>query len=96
MEQNQLPERWQGKLKTYLSERHGTAGSRPLATDFRYSLKINFADGSFAYFQYAFYLLDREAGEVAVLTEHCGYHVFPLGGTHLELLESRHTDVGTS
>jgi len=52
-------------------------------------------DRLLSFFHYAFYLLDEELNEVAVFTEHCGYHIFPLFGTHLTLLESKWSDVGT-
>ena len=74
-----------------MREKYGEERSGLSATDFssKQTLKINFRDGSFAFFRYAFYLLDRELKEVAVFTEHCGYHIYPLDGTHLELLESK-------
>ncbi len=96
MKHNDLPERWAEKLKAHLRDELGADRDYLSATDFSgQSLKINFQDGSSAFFRYAFYLLDREFNEVAVFTEHCGYHIFPLYGTHLELLESKWTDVGT-
>jgi hypothetical protein len=96
MKHNDLPERWAKKLKAHLSDELGADRDHLSAMDFSsQSLKINFQDGSSAFFRYAFYLLDRELNEVAVFTEHCGYHIFPLYGTHLELLESKWTDVGT-
>jgi hypothetical protein len=90
-----LPERWAGRLKAYLLEELGVKRENLSAEDFHHSLKINFEDGSYAFFGYAFYLLDQELNEVAVFTEHCGYHIFPLLGTSLELFESKWTDVGT-
>ena len=95
MKRNDLPERWANKLKSYISEKFGEDRQELTATDFHFNLKINFEDGSFAFFQYAFYILDQDNNEVAVFTEHCGYHIFPLYGTKLELLESKWTDVGT-
>jgi hypothetical protein len=96
MRQDDLPERWARKLEAYLRENRGSDRGHLLAPDFgNQSLKMNFPDGSFVFFRFAFYLLDRESNEVAVFTEHCGYHVFPLHGSQLELLESKWTDVGT-
>jgi hypothetical protein len=95
MKRNDLPERWADKLKSYICEKLGEDRQELTATDFRFNLKINFEDGSFAFFQYAFYILDQDNNEVAVFTEHCGYHIFPLYGAKLELLESKWTDVGT-
>jgi hypothetical protein len=50
---------------------------------------LRFGDGSFALFKYAFYLLDRAQDELAVFTEHCGYHIFNLSCTDVEILESK-------
>ena len=41
-------------------------------------VRLRFDDGSEASFKYAFFVEDRERKELAVFTEHCGYHVFPL------------------
>lgn len=94
MKHNELPQRWATKLKVYLREEIGADKDTLSATDFPYNLKIDFEDGSSAFFRYAFYLLDNEAHEVAVFTEHCGYHIFPLGGTQIEIFESKWTEVG--
>jgi hypothetical protein len=64
------------------------------AGDFRSHVLLRFPDGSFVFLRYAFYLLDREADQVTVFSEHCGYHVFPLGEVELELLASEWSDVG--
>ena len=95
MKRSELPERWVTKLTSHIREQLGQDRRELSATDFRYHLKINFEDGSFAFFQYAFYILDQDNNEVAIFTEHCGCHIFPLYGTKLELLESKWTDVGT-
>ena len=97
MNHDDLPERWAKRLREYLRER-GSERNHLSVPDFgdNQHLKVNFPDGSFAFFQCAFYLLDRELNEVAVFTEHCGYHIFPQEGTQLELLESKWTDVGTA
>ncbi len=53
------------------------------AADFRSTedIELAFPDGSSAYFHSAFYVTDTRHGLLAVFTEHCGYHVFPLHGT---------------
>jgi hypothetical protein len=56
-------------------------------------LRLKFADDSTAFFRYAFALIDEDEEEVAVFTEHCGYHVFPLVDTTIEVLEGD-TDAG--
>jgi hypothetical protein len=50
-----------------------TAGDFPADTE----LAITFPDQSHATFRYAFFLVDPATRQVAVFTEHCGYHVFP-------------------
>ena len=97
MKHNDLPERWAKKLSAYLHDERGSDRDHLSATDFatNQSLMISLPDGSSAFLRYAFYLIDRDLNEVAVFTEHCGYHIFPLYGTHLELLESKRTHVGT-
>jgi hypothetical protein len=52
------------------------------------SVLVCFPDGSHFHFRYAFVIEDKMVGEVAVFTEHCGYHVFPVGDGELELLRS--------
>jgi hypothetical protein len=89
-----LPERWQKKLTLYLKDEFGENRSKLLGSDFRHNVTISFGDGSFAFFRYSFYLIDQDAKEVAVFTEHCGYHIFPLGETQLELMDSQWTDIG--
>lgn len=97
MNHNDLPERWVKKLSAYLRDERESDRDHLSATDFvtNQTLMISLQDGSSAILRYAFYLIDRDLNEVAVFTEHCGYHIFPLYGTHLELLESKRTDVGT-
>lgn len=95
MKHKDLPERWASKLKTYLREELRVNRNNLSAEDFRNSLKISFEDNSYAFFEFAFYLIDRDLNEVAVFTEHCGYHIFPLSGTHLKVYESKWTDDGT-
>ena len=85
MKQRDLPQKWQTKIQDYL-EKSGTKYKELSASDFQNDLKITFADGSNAFFRYAFYWVDKESKEVAVFTEHCGYHIFPLFATKLETL----------
>jgi hypothetical protein len=49
-------------------------------------VRLGFPDGSYAFFRYAFYLRDER--EVAVFTEHCGYHFFPAGELEVEVLKT--------
>jgi hypothetical protein len=41
-------------------------------------LKIEFDDGSYPLFQYAFYIVNKDWKEIAVFTEHNGFHLYPL------------------
>jgi hypothetical protein len=52
------------------------------ARDFpgEYDLCIDFADGSRVEFKYAFYVVREASRQIAVFTEHCGYHLFPAHG----------------
>ena len=89
MNHQDLPSRWAGRLKSYLAEK-GSTFDHLSASDFGVgsNIQISFEDGSYALFKYAFHLTDEESKEIAVFTEHCGYHIFPLSGTTIELLES--------
>jgi hypothetical protein len=51
------------------------------ATDFppNEELKLTFADESSAHFRYAFFVTSNLRRQLAVFTEHCGYHIFPAG-----------------
>jgi hypothetical protein len=40
------------------------------------AVRLGFPDGSFAYFEHAFFIEDPARQLVAVFTEHCGYHLF--------------------
>jgi hypothetical protein len=97
MKHDELPERWVEKLKAYLREKYGTERYGLSAGDFsiRQHLKINFPDGSFVFFRQAFCLHDVNLNEVVVFTEHCGYHIFPLYDTQIEILESTWVEVET-
>jgi hypothetical protein len=68
--QHYLPEHWQQWLKQ----------NGPLSVkDFGCTkVVLRFVDGSWAFFEYAFFAIDQQRSELAVFTEHCGYHVFQL------------------
>jgi hypothetical protein len=70
-----LPPHWQTWLRSY---RPGGLRSG----DFEGALRITFEDESEALFYSAFCALDQQREELAVFTEHCGYHVF--GSAYLE------------
>ncbi len=85
-----VPEAWKPRLSQYLRERRSEDRECLSAVDFPcgQTVFIRFSDGSHARFRYAFAIADEEAGEVAVFTEHCGYHVFPAGEAEVEILQS--------
>jgi hypothetical protein len=85
-----VPDDWKPRLRAYLRQRHGENRERLSASDFtsQQSIIIRFPDGSQVLFRHAFAIRDEAAQEVAVFTEHCGYHVFPLGSAELEIVQS--------
>lgn len=76
-----VPEEWKPRLRAYLYEKYGEERERLSAHDFRCneSVHLQFEDGSYAWFQFAFVIFDERSEECMVFTEHCGYHVFPVG-----------------
>ena len=50
------------------------------------NVKINFGDGSFAEFRYAFTCIREKESQVAIFTEHCGYLEFWLA-PEMEVIE---------
>jgi len=84
------------RLKDYLRKERGSDRDRLSAYDFRdsHNLKIDFEDGSYALFLYALYLVDQELNEMAVFTEHCGYHIFHLPSIRFELVDSKSIKFG--
>ncbi len=82
-----LPEKWQERLEAYALETTDGRFKRLGASHFTDHLKLNFPDGSSVFFFFAFHLTDEDAGELAVFTEHCGYHIFPLFGAEIEIIK---------
>ncbi len=80
MKSEYLPEHWQ----KWLSSR---PKGRLLAEDFSAKIQLHFGDGSYAFFDYAFAVLDVSRQEVAVFTEHCGYHIFSARGLEVTPLD---------
>ncbi len=84
MRQAQLPEHWQqwieerSKDRKYPNELGGPDFNRNTA------VHLWFLDGSSATFTYAFCVSNEAHNELAVFTEHCGYHVFPLNGVNFQ------------
>ena len=87
MKLEDLPKRWQVKLDEHLAKKSNYWD--PLgAEDFpaNTAIKLTFPDGSTAQFNYALLLKAPELKEVALFTEHCGYHIFPQHGLQVEEL----------
>jgi hypothetical protein len=60
MKHDDLPAHWATGLRTYIGEELKNDRGQLSASDFPHVIKINFADGSFAFFHYAFHLPDHE------------------------------------
>ena len=84
-----LSEYWMQRLEQFVLEKSGGKSRRPSATDFSHAVELKFPDGSLARFRFAFHLLDAERNEVAVFTEHCGYHIFPAESVEISTLTDR-------
>lgn len=79
MRYDDLPERWKVKLQQHVATTGGGEFRGLSASDFLSStVAITFEDDSRVEFKYAFVVEAPEFREVAVFTEHCGYHIFPL------------------
>lgn len=84
-----IPEDWKLRLRAYLRERSGEDRDRLSASDFsNQAVIIRFPDTSHVLFQHVFAIPDEAGREVAVFTEHCGYHVFPFVDAELEVIQS--------
>ncbi len=77
-----LPTHWQEWVRRWALENSGGKADRLGAAHFNANgcVKLLFQDGSYALFEHAFYAVDDVRNELAVFTEHCGYHIFPLHG----------------
>jgi hypothetical protein len=83
-----LPERWRIQLQHYTDLKYGAEykfRGQISAGDFAigFAVHIQLNDSSEAFFQNVFFLKAPELKEVAIFTEHCGYHIFPLVDTKL-------------
>ena len=89
MNRADLPERWRERMIQWIREFADDTRSVLDASDFPCShrIQIKFNDGSEAVFRYAILIEEPRFQELAVFTEHCGYHIFPLGGTHVARIE---------
>lgn len=90
-----LPEHWKATIREHVQRTRGEDWDSLSVYDFRSDqhVHIRFPDGSYAFYRYAFFIVNREAQEVGVFTEHCGYFFYPLsalehGGMEIEMLQS--------
>jgi len=86
MKHQDLPERWKLKIIEWLrSSQHEEIRDELNSTDFYENsvAKLKFEDDSYAEFYYPIIIEAPELNEVGVFTEHCGYHIFNLAGTHV-------------
>jgi len=87
MKHDDLPERWKNKIVEYLRKSGETERVKLSTYDFfpNQILEIKFEDDSYVEFRYPLLINAPEFNEVGVFTEHCGYHIFNLGGTYVNM-----------
>ncbi len=85
-----VPDEWKARLRDHLRMTCGEDRDRLSAKDFRadQSVHLQFEDGSFALFRNAFAVLDKAGERCMVFSEHCGYHLFPVGASGVQVLRS--------
>lgn len=90
MKHEDLPQRWKERIKKWLVSQGEGKREKLSSYDFDSTsvVKIKFDDESYVEFNYAFAIEAPELNEIGVFTEHCGYHIFNLGGSHI-LVELR-------
>lgn len=91
MNYQQLPDFWKQKIKSYLQKQGDPDRSRLIASDFPVGSKtiIRFDDSSYVEFCSAIAIEAPHLNEVAIFTEHCGYHLFPAAGNRVEIEPSK-------
>jgi hypothetical protein len=87
---HEIPARWLDAVRRHIRATRGEERDHLLVYDFAdgRSVRLAFPDGSHAFFRDAFHLRDEAGREVAVFTEHCGYHFFPAYELEIEVLET--------
>lgn len=76
MNYEDLPNRWKEKLRIYLTEKDANHRTQLSASDFNNDVHIEFEDRSMCIFRYSLVIEVPEFSQIAVFTEHCGYHIF--------------------
>lgn len=70
-----LPQHWQDYVV-----KHPDLSRGQYTPDFSNHVFISFEDRSYSHYTYAFAVISTKHNEIAVFTEHCGYHCFNLNG----------------
>lgn len=91
MNRDDLPQRWKTRIRDWIQAHSEDAREHLCAYDFpsSHSVQITFEDESRASFNYAIVVEAPDLRELGIFTEHCGYHIFPLGGTHVVRVENQ-------
>jgi hypothetical protein len=90
MKHDDLPARWKKKVTQWIRTFADDSREHFSAQDFPCSHRIDmtFDDDSTASFRFAILIEAPDLNEVGVFTEHCGFHIFPLAGTHVARIET--------
>jgi hypothetical protein len=89
MSRHEIPARWMDAVREHVRATRGEDRDHLLVYDFTgESVRLGFEDGSYAFFRDAFHLRDEALREVAVFTEHCGYHFFSSEALEVEVLQT--------
>ena len=85
-----IPQGFEQLIRDHLRRTSGAQRNHLSAHDFPsgQAVRLKFPDGSSAYFEHAFFIQDPARQRVAVFTEHCGYHVFPLIDLSIDVLRA--------
>nr|WP_159063705.1 hypothetical protein [Thaumasiovibrio occultus] len=96
MTPNDLLRRWAPLLAHHLQRDEASIRDNGLSSsDFDgAAIEMKFEDGSYCRFQYAFAVVNETTFEVAVFTEHCGYHVFSSDGVSVYRCEESASNAG--
>ena len=76
--QKYLPDHWNEWVRNKALELSNGEWEIFTVHPFVFVVEVKFEDGSVCVFVDAFTHEDKERGELAVFTEHCGYHIFDL------------------
>jgi hypothetical protein len=74
--QTYLPNHWNQWIEKFALDRSDGKYTDLNDSDFAKDLKLRFVDDSVVSFVGAFAVKNKQKEEIAVFTEHCGYHVF--------------------